>query len=79
MAVKVETKAIKENTGSLIFWKSPGGRAHNPPALSQRGVAPSVILSGAEKDNEVAAAFRPMGGELEESHVFEAFVEIVVP
>lgn len=39
MAVKVETKEIKENTDSLIFWKSRGGVAHNRPVLPQGGVA----------------------------------------
>lgn len=72
MAVKVETKGIKANTGSLIFCKSQGGGAQNQPALLQGGGALSVILLGKGKNNEVAAAFRPTEGELEESHLLEA-------
>lgn len=72
MAVKVETKGIKANTGSLIFCKSWGGGAQNQPALLQGGGALSVTLLGTGKDNEVAVALRPTEGELEESHLLEA-------
>lgn len=71
MAVKTETKGIKGNTDSLIFWKSRGGVLLTDLPSRREGWL-GLILREAEKDNEVAAAFRPMEWELEESHLFEA-------